>query len=161
MDDRQTRTVNGHALPITDSDNSTNSVLAADIGPDGQANAPSSTQPAARTQIPMPAENPYALATPSGKQQFFINAIRPRIVDTVMNNADTTAPGAGTPVGGIRVGNGSTDLLFENCVFRTYTGTDQGLNINAFLTQPSVLPRRSGPAREQDQGPVSGKAPTI
>ncbi|CAA7263493.1 unnamed protein product [Cyclocybe aegerita] len=63
------------------------------------------------------------------------------------SSPDTTTPGAGTPGGGIKIGNGSTDLIFENCVFRTYTGSDQALNVQAFLTQPPVLPRRS--VREQ------------
>ncbi|KAJ3501842.1 hypothetical protein NLJ89_g9158 [Agrocybe chaxingu] len=85
--------------------------------------------------------NPCILITPGGNQEFFVDAISPRINDCVVNSADTTPRGADTPGGGIRIGNASIGLLLENCVFRTYTGDGQGFDLQALLNQKSLLPR--------------------
>ncbi|CAA7263495.1 unnamed protein product [Cyclocybe aegerita] len=79
--------------------------------------------------------NSYALITPGGNQEFFINAVGPRIVDSSVTDESLQT------AGGIKIGNGSTGLLFENSVFRTYTGDGHLIDLQALLNQKPLLPR--------------------
>ncbi|KAJ3512150.1 hypothetical protein NLJ89_g3692 [Agrocybe chaxingu] len=74
-------------------------------------------------------------------QQFFANSGQVRLIDTVFHLHDEAPP----PKGQTRInfGGGSVNFKMENSVVQTYTGSGEGVDLNAFFLQTPILPRDS------------------
>ncbi|CAA7263490.1 unnamed protein product [Cyclocybe aegerita] len=100
--------------------------------------------------------NPPAIPRTYPSQQFFYNARGAQLIDTIIEARDDAPPSSGRPGGRINVGSGSTNLKFENSVFQTYTGSGEGIDLNAFLMETPILPRARSTHLE-----LSNKTPAL
>ncbi|KAJ3512155.1 hypothetical protein NLJ89_g3685 [Agrocybe chaxingu] len=89
-------------------------------------------------------------------QVFFQNTKKTLLIDSVFDLHDDAPPVKGRHGARISFGSGSTNFTMVNSVVQTYTGSGEGIDLNAFLNQTPLLPRAARAHQCGGRGMIGG-----